>query len=247
VHGEVEQHRFTNEQPLEIDPESSLRVKMRVAPPNRDGSPGGLVACTHFEVEGVRASAGKKYSLVKCTLETGRQHQIRVHLAAVGHPIVGEKLYGSDDRIFAGETRGPGKVKKVATREIDKVYLAIVHGEVEQHRFTNEQPLEIEHRPLDDRGQVLHEQGSPGGILGRQRVRIGRKVHADGVTRDRAAEVFPQFLLGPLRVGFHLLVEEPNFIFVVRPPVANPSSWCPRQMPNVGKPASRNSRIAAIA
>ena len=33
-------------------------------------------------------------SLVKCTLDTGRTHQIRVHLGAVGHPVVGDSMYG---------------------------------------------------------------------------------------------------------------------------------------------------------
>lgn len=35
------------------------------------------------------------YSLVKCILETGRTHQIRVHMAAIGHPLIGDDLYGS--------------------------------------------------------------------------------------------------------------------------------------------------------
>ena len=39
----------------------------------------------------------------------------------------------------------------------------------------------------------------------------------------------------------------PNFIFSVRAPVARPSNWWPRQMPNSGKPLSRNSLIAAMA
>ena len=57
----------------------------------------GLHAVTHYELL-------KKYSdntaLVKLTLETGRTHQIRVHLAAIGCPIVGDPLYNPD---FAGE------------------------------------------------------------------------------------------------------------------------------------------------
>jgi 23S rRNA pseudouridine1911/1915/1917 synthase len=39
-------------------------------------------------------------SLVSCSPHTGRQHQIRVHLAAIGHPVVGDKLYGHDEELF---------------------------------------------------------------------------------------------------------------------------------------------------
>ncbi len=46
-----------------------------------------------------RASCGS-YALVRCTLLTGRQHQIRAHLAARGFPIVGDKLYGHGDDAF---------------------------------------------------------------------------------------------------------------------------------------------------
>ena len=51
---------------------------------------GGKPAVTHFQVlEQLGA-----YSLVKCRLETGRTHQIRVHLAHIGHPVVGDPKYG---------------------------------------------------------------------------------------------------------------------------------------------------------
>ena len=39
-------------------------------------------------------------ALVACAPYTGRQHQIRVHMAAIGHPVVGDKLYGDDDSMF---------------------------------------------------------------------------------------------------------------------------------------------------
>jgi 23S rRNA pseudouridine1911/1915/1917 synthase len=41
------------------------------------------------------------YALVECELLTGRQHQIRIHLAAGGTPVVGDKLYGPDERLHA--------------------------------------------------------------------------------------------------------------------------------------------------
>jgi 23S rRNA pseudouridine1911/1915/1917 synthase len=40
------------------------------------------------------------YTIVRCRPHTGRQHQIRVHLWHVGHPIVGDKLYGTDAAFF---------------------------------------------------------------------------------------------------------------------------------------------------
>jgi 23S rRNA pseudouridine1911/1915/1917 synthase len=51
----------------------------------------GKTAITRFRV--LRAGAG--WSLVQCSLETGRTHQIRVHMHSIGHPLVGDPVYGS--------------------------------------------------------------------------------------------------------------------------------------------------------
>lgn len=89
--------RFRCELALDLDPKSPLKVKMRVS-----SAPGALQASTVIDVREVRRTPrGSVYSLVRCGLETGRQHQIRVHLAAMGAPVVGDKLYGPDEGAFA--------------------------------------------------------------------------------------------------------------------------------------------------
>ena len=52
---------------------------------------GGKYAVTHYSV----LSSSNGYSLVECVLETGRKNQIRVHMADIGHPVVGDRKYGS--------------------------------------------------------------------------------------------------------------------------------------------------------
>jgi 23S rRNA pseudouridine1911/1915/1917 synthase len=87
--------RHTCELAIGPDATSRYRVKMAVVD-------GGLPSATTFEVLGRRANdAGKRYAMVRCTLHTGRQHQIRIHLAALGLPVVGDKLYGPDEHLFA--------------------------------------------------------------------------------------------------------------------------------------------------
>ena len=78
--------------PMEPDLDNSLRVKMRIAAPGT-----GLEARTTLTVRETRAG----YAWVECALHTGRQHQIRLHLAHLGCPVVGDKLYGPDERLLA--------------------------------------------------------------------------------------------------------------------------------------------------
>ncbi len=65
--------------------------------------PKGALACTRFQVEQRftgTTSNGDRFALIRAFPQTGRMHQIRVHLAHAGHPILGDKLYGPDEGCY---------------------------------------------------------------------------------------------------------------------------------------------------
>jgi 23S rRNA pseudouridine1911/1915/1917 synthase len=75
------------------------RKKMAVLPDNK-----GKHAVTHFRTEEIFRGA----ALVGCTLETGRTHQVRVHLAHIGHPLIGDSVYSNRQKAY---TIGPDQSK----------------------------------------------------------------------------------------------------------------------------------------
>jgi 23S rRNA pseudouridine1911/1915/1917 synthase len=65
--------------------------------------PAGAAAVTRFRVRNrvrLTTTAGDQFSVVEAFPATGRMHQLRVHLAHSGHPIVGDKIYGPDERCY---------------------------------------------------------------------------------------------------------------------------------------------------
>ena len=87
-----------------LDRSASNREKIAIVGEGR-----GREAITHYELErrfaGRRGEDGKPHidvaSLIECRLETGRTHQIRVHMASIGHPLLGDAIYGAGFRTKA--------------------------------------------------------------------------------------------------------------------------------------------------
>lgn len=89
VKGIPQHDTFTIDAAIGRDQESRLPHKVMITDT-------GAQAITHVEVLERRSER----ALVRCTPRTGRRHQIRVHLAHVGHALVGDLLYGGDERRF---------------------------------------------------------------------------------------------------------------------------------------------------
>ena len=87
----------------------------------------------------------QRYGLIRCTLHTGRQHQIRVHLAALGLPVVGDKLYGPDEELFARGADGELTAEDAQRLELPRHALHAASLEIEHptagHRLRIEAPL----------------------------------------------------------------------------------------------------------
>ncbi|EQB87081.1 23S rRNA pseudouridine1911/1915/1917 synthase [Clostridium punense] len=87
VEGNVKQDEGIVNAPIGRHPVD--RIKMAVVKDGRE-------AVTHYKV----IERFGDYTLVKCNLETGRTHQIRVHMAHIGHPLVGDNVYGYKKQKF---------------------------------------------------------------------------------------------------------------------------------------------------
>jgi 23S rRNA pseudouridine1911/1915/1917 synthase len=98
VHGWVEKETGTINQSIRRDPVRRIRMTVR--------GEGGRTAITHYRVmQRIESSLGK-FTLLDIKIETGRTHQIRVHMAAMGHPVAGDRVYGaSKSPLLAKEAR----------------------------------------------------------------------------------------------------------------------------------------------
>lgn len=84
VHGRISTEEGTVDAPIGRHP--TERKKMSIV--SKNGKP----AVTHYRV----LERFRQYTLIECRLETGRTHQIRVHMAGIGHPLLGDTVYGPE-------------------------------------------------------------------------------------------------------------------------------------------------------
>jgi len=91
VHGWLKQQHGTISAPIRRDLLRRTRMTTRRS--------GGRSAVTHYTVTRKLDTDHGKFTLLELQIETGRTHQIRVHLASIGHPVVGDILYGAPKKI----------------------------------------------------------------------------------------------------------------------------------------------------
>jgi 23S rRNA pseudouridine1911/1915/1917 synthase len=144
VHGAVKGEEGTIQLPISRDIVRRIRMTTKRA--------GGRSAVSHWKVlERIDAGFGK-FTLLEVRIETGRTHQIRVHMQAIGHPVVGDFLYGAPHRIQPVAQAGSGLKHQPAVARSDDESLSL------ERNFLHAAELEFAHprtgHPLELRAEL---------------------------------------------------------------------------------------------
>jgi 23S rRNA pseudouridine1911/1915/1917 synthase len=135
VWGAPDRPRGTVDAPIERHPHAREKMAVRA---------GGREAITHWEVVETFTGLGGKpvAALLACQLETGRTHQIRVHMAHLGHPLLGDATYGAGFRTKAKQL-GPAATAALAGlgRQALHAYLLTIEHPVSGEILSWESPL----------------------------------------------------------------------------------------------------------
>ena len=130
--------------PIGRDPRHRLKMSVK--------GRGGKAARTHYLVKQTYKDV---FSLVECTLESGRTHQIRVHMQAIKHPLIGDPLYGPQDTAVKGAAKKGDYDEKTAEILVNFPRQALHAREIAFiHPVNGEEHLYAVDRP-DDFNKIL--------------------------------------------------------------------------------------------
>jgi 23S rRNA pseudouridine1911/1915/1917 synthase len=135
VHGALKQDHGTIATSISRDRLRRTRMTTRLQ--------GGREAVSHYKVLQRIDSAFGRFTLLEVKIDTGRTHQIRVHLSSLGHPVVGDTLYGAPRELSARGT--PRQTLSLPRNFLHAAALVFSHPRTSQlHSFSAPLPAELE-------------------------------------------------------------------------------------------------------
>ena len=139
VHGWVKKDQGTIAASIRRDPVRRIRMTTR--------GTGGREAISHYNLVRRLDTAFGKFSLIEVKIDTGRTHQIRVHMASLGHAVVGDALYGAPREMRArrGRATDEGGAISLSRNFLHSAQLELVHPRTGK-RIALESPLPAELR-----------------------------------------------------------------------------------------------------
>jgi 23S rRNA pseudouridine1911/1915/1917 synthase len=141
VHGWPKQDRGTIQSAISRHSQKRTRMTTRGF--------GGREAVTHYVVQRKVDSPYGKFALVELKIETGRTHQIRVHMSSLGHPVVGDALYGAPGELRSQSNKrraaGMPAILKLNRNFLHSATLELTHPRTKESlKFSRPLPKELE-------------------------------------------------------------------------------------------------------